>query len=222
MNDHVEGPSTLPHGRKRPANDNLESDQRLAKRFNLLNLSKDISMLPHDLSMYSFWSTDQIGKHYLPIKKDGPQRPAHVDNGTESMQLDDTKEKVYIYNLDQELSDVESEEEKIVFLPDIERKLGKIPQSVLTSQSQPVTSSEMILYQVPSSLSVPREKDRVRTAIIETRARARVKQVQDAKALCSQTRSTQDMANGVGSNEHYGGHIDWNEMNDDENAMDIG
>ncbi|MCJ1468968.1 hypothetical protein MMC07_007599 [Pseudocyphellaria aurata] len=203
MDGHAEGPSTLPYGRKRRANDHLESDQRLAKRFNLLNLN-------------------QIGKHHLPVKEDGPQRPAHVDNGAESMQLDDTKEKVYIYNLDQELSDVESEEEKLVFLPDIERKLGKIPQSVLTSQSQPVTSSEMILYQVPSSLSIPRENDKVRTAIIESRARARVKQIEDAKDLSSQNRSAQDMAIGVESDEHYGGHIDWNEMNDDQNAMDIG
>lgn len=49
MDDLAEGPSTLPHGRKRPANDHLvESDQRLAKRFNLLNLSKDISPISND------------------------------------------------------------------------------------------------------------------------------------------------------------------------------
>lgn len=138
------------------------------------------------------------------------------------MQLDDTKEKIYIHDLDQELCDVESEEEKLVFLPDIEKKLGKLMQSVLTSQSQPVTSSEMILYNVPSSLSVPREQDNVRKAIIETRARARDKQVQDAKDLAAQDRSAPDMSNGARSDEHYSGHNDWNVMNDDENAMDIG
>lgn len=137
------------------------------------------------------------------------------------MQLDNTKETIYIYNLDQELSDVESEEEKLVFLPDIEKKLAKIPQSVLTSQSQPV-SSEMILYSVPASLSVPREQDKVRKAIIETRARARDKQVQDAKDLASQNTSASDMTNGVRSDMDYSGHTDWNVMNDDENAMDIG
>ena len=52
MDDYAEGPSTLPHGRKRPANDSLESDQRLAKRFNLLNLGKDISPLSHASSRY--------------------------------------------------------------------------------------------------------------------------------------------------------------------------
>lgn len=203
MDDYAEGPATLPHGRKRPANDHLESDQRLAKRFNLLNLN-------------------QIGKLYVPVKHDAPQRPASADDGTETMQLDDTKEKIYIHDLDQELCDVESEEEKLVFLPDIEKKLGKLMQSVLTSQSQPVTSSEMILYNVPSSLSVPREQDNVRKAIIETRARARDKQVQDAKDLAAQDRSAPDMSNGARSDEHYSGHNDWNVMNDDENAMDIG
>lgn len=52
MDDHAEGPSTLPHGRKRPANDHLESDQRLAKRFNLLSLSKEISPLSYEPSTY--------------------------------------------------------------------------------------------------------------------------------------------------------------------------
>ena len=138
------------------------------------------------------------------------------------MQLDNTKEKVYIYNLDQELADVESEEEKLIFLPDIEKKLGKVPQSVLTTQSQPVTSNEIILYNVPSSLSVPREQDKVRKAIIETRARARHKQEHDLKDLASQNMSEPDTANGVRSDEHYSRHVDWDAMNDDENAMDIG
>lgn len=52
MDDYAEGPATLPHGRKRPANDHLESDQRLAKRFNLLNLSKNMSPLSHDPTIY--------------------------------------------------------------------------------------------------------------------------------------------------------------------------
>lgn len=52
MDDPAEEASTLPHGRKRPANDYLESDQRLAKRFNLLNLSENIPSLSHYPSMY--------------------------------------------------------------------------------------------------------------------------------------------------------------------------
>ena len=97
------------------------------------------------------------------------------------MQLDDTKDRVYIHNLDEELADIESEEEKLVFLPDIEKKLSKIPKSVLLGEGHPSTGSQMVLYSVPSSLSVPEEQDNVRKAIIESRARAREKQLHCAE-----------------------------------------
>lgn len=96
------------------------------------------------------------------------------------MQLDDSKNKVYIYNIDDELSGTESEEEKLIFLPDIEKRLTKVPRSVLTNGERPVTSSEIVLYNVPQSLSVPQEQDNVRKAIIETRARARAMQMKAA------------------------------------------
>ena len=121
------------------------------------------------------------------------------------MRLDDSRDRVYIHNLDDEVSDVESEEEKLLFLPDIEKRLTKIPQSVLISQSQPHTSSEVILYHVPESLSVPREQDSVRKAIIETRARAREKQVQETEALRSQPQINPDTV-----------------YDNDEDAMDLG
>ena len=98
------------------------------------------------------------------------------------MHLDDSKDKVYIHNLDDEVSDIEAEEEKLVFLPDIEKRLAKIPKSVLMGRSQPHTSNEVILYSVPESLSVPPEQDNVRKAIIETRARVREKQTREAMA----------------------------------------
>lgn len=138
------------------------------------------------------------------------------------MQLDDTKEKVYIYNLDQELSEIESDEEKLIFLPEIEKKLGKIPNSILTTQSQPVTSSEMILYNVPSSLSVHPDQDNVRKAIIETRARAREKQAQDMRELELQNNGAKAMENELGAGKYYPEHSSWNNFTYDENAMDIG
>ncbi len=136
------------------------------------------------------------------------------------MQLDDTKEKVYIYNLDQELADIESEEERLVFLPDIEKKLGKIPKSLLTGHSQPAANTQMILYSVPSSLTVAPEQDNVRKAILETRARAREKQLEDARALEAKT------ANGVQHDQYHKGSNGTGNVtyydNDDDNAMDIG
>lgn len=139
------------------------------------------------------------------------------------MQIDDTKEKVYIYSLDQEIADIESEEEKLVFLPDIEKKLGKIPRSVLTTKSQPVTSNEMILYSVPSSLSVPPDQDNVRKAIIETRARVREKQAQDAEKLQPIVlEAATNFRSSIRSNADLSNHISEPDIDDDENAMDIG
>lgn len=97
------------------------------------------------------------------------------------MQVDDTKDRIFIHNLDYELANVDSEEERLVFLPDIEKKLGKIPKSVLLGESYPSAGNEMVLYGVPTSLSVPQEHDKVRKAIIESRARAREKQIHDAE-----------------------------------------
>ena len=98
------------------------------------------------------------------------------------MQLDSTKDKVYIYDLDNELRDVESEEEKLVFLPDIEKHLTRIPKSLLVGHNPPPTNSQMVLYNVPTSLTVPQEQDNVRKAIIESRARARQKALDDTIA----------------------------------------
>ena len=101
------------------------------------------------------------------------------------MQLDDTKDRVYIYNLEAELSEDESQDDKLVFIPEIDRELTKIPRSVLTSHNPPMpaTSNELVLYNVPSSLSVPQEQDSVRKAIIETRARAQEQQAEQRQRV---------------------------------------
>jgi hypothetical protein len=108
-----------------------------------------------------------------------PTRPPLDDD---QMRLDDTPNKVYIYNLDDELSDSESEDGKIIFLPDIEKRLldTRIPASVLANKDGELAGrnmrNELVLYNVPTSLTVPEDRDSVRKAIIETRARAREKQ----------------------------------------------
>ena len=126
------------------------------------------------------------------------------------MLVDDTKDRVYIHNLDDELSDIESEDEKLVFLPDIEKKLGKIPKSVLLGESHPSATNQMVLYNVPTSLSIPKEQDIVRKAIIESRARAREKQIFDA---------TKPHVNG--DNDHISA-LPSLDVTHDEDAMDIG
>ena len=97
------------------------------------------------------------------------------------MQVDDTKHKVYIYDLDAELSDSESDDGRLVFLPDVEKHLreSRIPPSILAnSEGELAGNNQMVLYNIPSSLTVPEEYDSVRKAIIETRARTRAKQEQ--------------------------------------------
>ena len=103
-------------------------------------------------------------------------KTAAPDSSGESMQIDDTKNRIYVANLDDELSEGDATEDRLVFLPDIEKRLTKIPRSVLTNQrSTEAAKNELVLYGIPSSLSVPKEQDNVRRAILESRARAREK-----------------------------------------------
>lgn len=99
---------------------------------------------------------------------------------SDGMQVDDTPDRIYIHNLDEEIASIEAEKEqqRLIFLPDIEKKLGKLPKHVLQMSEPPPQPQghELVLYSVPTSLSVPVEHDSVRKAIIESRARARQEQ----------------------------------------------
>lgn len=87
------------------------------------------------------------------------------------MLLDDTKYTTYIHNLDQELAELDNPGERLVMSP-LAAKMISVPQSVLASSIQ---GNELVLYTDPSSLSVPKEHDSVRKAILDSRARARAK-----------------------------------------------
>lgn len=106
--------------------------------------------------------------------------PAVGDDGL--MQVDETRNRVFIHNLDEELADVESDEEKLVFLPDIEKHFSKIPKHVLTgNREMDHEGQELVLYSVPKSLTVDEGHDSVRKAIVEARQRAREKAVENAR-----------------------------------------
>jgi hypothetical protein len=95
------------------------------------------------------------------------------------MELEDTKHKVYIYDLDKELEGCESDTEgKPIFIPDIEKHLNKLPKVVLIGDDarNAAKNMQMVLYSVPSSLTVSEDKDNVRKAIIESRRRMRERQ----------------------------------------------
>jgi len=153
-----------PRGVKRPAEDDLQNEQRLSKRLSLLNLG-------------------QNGRIYAPVTASLPDFKNKIPGADDVMQLDDTKDKVYIYNLDDELSESDVQGDGLIFLPDIERRLTKIPDSILTNAKSTSNSCEVVLYSVPSSLSIPKEQDSVRKAIIESRARMRELQTQEVKGV---------------------------------------
>lgn len=93
------------------------------------------------------------------------------------MQVEDTPHRVYIHDLAAELSDIESDEENPIFLSDIEKHLAKIPKHVLVGPEPKATKdNQLVLYNVPTSLTVTPEKDSVRKAIVEARARLREQQ----------------------------------------------
>ncbi|KAI5865887.1 hypothetical protein GGS23DRAFT_594052 [Durotheca rogersii] len=151
--------------RKRKAES--QDNERLSKRLSLLNLERNGHRL------------------YVPVES--PQlRPASPSAlapipGDDTMQLDDTKHKVYIYDLEDELSDSGNESDrdgKLVFLPDIEKHLrrNRIPPAVLANRDGELAGMQVVLYREPESLTVAPEHDSVRKVIIEARQRARERQ----------------------------------------------
>ncbi|KAG9256028.1 uncharacterized protein F5Z01DRAFT_672669 [Emericellopsis atlantica] len=147
--------------RKRKAES--QPDERLVKRLGRLNIEKDGSKL------------------YVPVENPTPSTSgsAHVEEAADPMAVDDSKHKVYIYNLDDELSSSDTEsEDRLVFLPDIDRHLrqNRIPPHILANSEGELAGMQMVLYSDPKSLSVPESKDSVRKAIIEARQRLRDQQ----------------------------------------------
>jgi hypothetical protein len=120
---------------------------------------------------------------YSPIPEQSSSDGKKASTTNDAMQLDDTKHKVYIYSLEDELAESDPQDDRLIFLPDIEKRMTRIPQSILKGSRQttvaPPTNTEVVLYNVPSSLSVPKEHDNVRKVIIEARARARERQAQE-------------------------------------------
>lgn len=117
------------------------------------------------------------------------------------MAIDDTKHKVYIYNLDDELSsdaDSDPDEGRLVFLPDVQRHLranrivpgvpAAVPRPILPNKDGELAGMQLVLYDDGvRSVSVPEEQDSVRKAIIEARERHRRKQQdeRDARAAAN-------------------------------------
>jgi hypothetical protein len=212
-----------PLRRKRKADTQPDNNERLSKRLSLLNLEQNGQKLY--IPVENAQRTDPSSTTYSPTPSPPPSRsrPARQQPSAQDeewMQLDDTKHKVYIYNIDDELSsesEAESDKDKVVFLPDIERHLraNRIPPHVVLGPVD-LSDKQLVLYQVPSSISVPEEQDSVRKAIIEARERMRERQRAEREGMQVQARS--DMASGVFMNDTAEGY---GRQEEDPDAMEL-
>ncbi|CAK7264840.1 hypothetical protein SEPCBS119000_001203 [Sporothrix epigloea] len=189
-----------------------------------------------------------------------PQPPvvsARLHNATdEDMLVDDTKYKVYIHNIDDELSDdresVSSDMDanaetssagdsstRLVFLPDIDKCLRSaartaaltghtsnppahkklfVPRPILPNDQGELAGMQLVLYNDPSSLSVPRESDSVRQAILDARARIRERQRETKSETPALQASVQDLdvdASMAGTPPPADGYSDFDAMDID-------
>ncbi|KAL4996490.1 hypothetical protein BDV10DRAFT_109349 [Aspergillus recurvatus] len=90
------------------------------------------------------------------------------------MLLDDTDTTLYIHDLEQELAETEALDGALTILPGLEGTLSMA--NILVANNSKRACTEIVLYREPESLSIPKDKDQVRRALIETRERARLSQ----------------------------------------------
>ncbi|KAM4058433.1 hypothetical protein HRG_006598 [Hirsutella rhossiliensis] len=210
--------ATPPRKRKAETQDN----ERLSKRLSLLNLEQNGSKLyvPVESPTLALGDSSTATRQQPPPP---PPPPYCSDDLDDTMQLDDSKHKVYIYNIDDELassssSDGDADDGRLVFLPDIEQHLreNRIPPHVLANSDGELAGMQMVLYSDPRSLTVPEERDGVHRAILDARRRVREKQRQEREGiafpetrLVNQTPATQAV-------DAHGAALD-----DDGDAMDV-
>lgn len=166
--------------------------------------------------------------HYIPVSTppspDSRATRSTSRNGDDSMQVDDTRNRVYIHDLDAELADMDSEERGLVFLPDIEQYFSKLPKQVLGHKKDgDHEGQELILYGVPKSLTVEENRDSVRKAILESRQRAREKAAEEARQEDMNARYGQDGPAEVTETAHgySAGYAMEQDQHQDPDAMDV-
>jgi len=194
---------------KRPADEsNLNDDQRFTKRFNLLSLGNRQDQSDGENAHAS-------SNYYIPVSPSLKPNASASDGrndarqaspkGEELMAVDDTRDRVYIHNLDDELAEIESsDEERLIFLPKHDK------------------NQELVLYSVPQSLTPSEESDITRKTILEARQRARDKAAEEARQEDMMRRyQTGDCDDDVEPAHGYsGGYVA--EVEDDPDAMEIG
>lgn len=231
-------PSSSKRGVKRVADESNDDTLRFTKRFNLLSLGKNAQLLHSD----GIILTDDLldprhngnSNYYIPVTppptdNGPPSAPISKLSGTvedDSMNIDDTRDRVYIQNLDAELAEIDANEpdERLIFLPDIEKHFARIPEHLLTAPRDAADAAkqrqELVLYSVPKSLTVDEDQDSVRKAILEARKRARGKAAEDARHEDMERQYAKGDGDVVETAHGYNGGYD-DQVQDDLDAMDI-
>lgn len=195
--------------RKRHASDDLVEEQPLSKRFSKLNINYGRGFHPryqqqlHVTQPPAIASTIQPQPSVIPpatyyqpplqtTQSPQQQQPQPRNQPPAAEERMDVDNVIYISDLDSSSSsDNEDERDRVAFHPELAKKLAKIPYTLANDSSSsspksfpspPSTSTDLVLYRVPTSITVPEQKDSVRRAIIEARERARQKQA-NASAL---------------------------------------
>ncbi|EER42380.1 conserved hypothetical protein [Histoplasma capsulatum H143] len=195
-------------GKKRPAGEELEGEQRrLAKKFGLMHIAPSIS-IPPPIPRTPLNNQDDSHSTSPPVLQ--PQYPKPVAPATapvdEFMQIDETKHRVYIHDLDREIAEIETQEKNDTpFLRDIEKRVMCVPKSVLGASSDsshtiPSANNALVLYRPPSSLSVPKPQDGVPMAVIEATEQAHAK----AESARTEKEQAKDMAKEVIGEKGHG------------------
>lgn len=172
---------------KRRAEDEAGGEQRITKRLARMRIGQE----QHDAATGGGALRDSPDHRLLHPSVKPIGVGDRIYSPDDCMNIDETKDKIYIHDLDSEIAKIEAEEPKGIFLADVERKISAIPQQLLRNQSNN-TNTQMVLYQVPSSISVPEGQDHVRKAIIAARTRAR--EAQAAKATINEQEDGKDVS----------------------------
>ncbi|KAG0137618.1 hypothetical protein HOY82DRAFT_378554 [Tuber indicum] len=208
--------------RKRPPSDDLLEEQPLSKRLEKLSLVKKVELLNKPRP---FPTTPSSG---TPLSQTEAER-MDVDN------------VIFIKSLDEEIASYDSEDDpdsrKLIFLPDVEKQLTRVPYLLAESSGGGgggETSTDLVLYSVPSSLSVAEERDSVRRVIIEARNRIRKRQADEAAAAVTQAAGVAMGGEEEEEEEEEEEGYEWDSMEtggdiaggrgfyEDPDAMDIG
>lgn len=225
--------STNKRGVKRVADESNDDQLRFTKRFNLLSLGESARQCHSHDSLLTPTTADPRANgnsnYYIPVTpppSNGAPIPPHGgpdQDHVDSMNVDDTRHRVYVQNLDAELAEIEANEpeERLIFLPDIEKHFSRIPEHILSNpQDEAQQQQELVLYSVPKSLTLDESQDSVRKAILEARQRARDKTAEEARHQEMERQYAKGDGDVVETAHGYGSGYE-QPADEDPDAMDI-